>query len=215
MKITRTVAVAGLAGVLGVAGLAGVVAPAAFAATTSDATDGPLQAIRDALAGLVSDGTLTQEQADTVASTLDEAGVLHHGHGGPRFGRLLDLEVAAETLGITPDELRTALGEEGTTLADVAEEQGVETSVLVEALVAAATERLQDAVADGRLTQEQADERAADLPEQLAAAVERELRGPGHGHGHGFGGPGRRGGDDSTTPSPTPEPSATTQGSST
>ena len=194
MRITRTVAVAGLAGVIGIAGVgaSAVAAPAVLAAVESDDTDGPLQAVRDALAGLVGDGTLTQEQADSVASTLDEAGVLGHGHGpghGPG-GRLLDLEVAAETLDLTTEELRTQLSEDGATLASVAQEQGVETTALVDALVAAAAERLETAVTEGRLTREQADERIAATLDDVAAAVEREVRG-GRGHGPGGHGPGR------------------------
>ena len=76
-------------------------------------------------------------------------------HGG------FALDAAAEALGITAEELRTALGE-GKTLAQIAETEGVETDALVEDLVAAATERIKQAVTDERLTQERADELIAD-----------------------------------------------------
>jgi hypothetical protein len=213
MSMRRRIATAGVAGVLGVTGLALVTAPLASAETTTE--DGTttvgsrLQAIRDALAGLVSDGSITQEQADEVATTLDGSDALRGpgGHGGG--GRGLALDAAAEALGMTADELRTALEVDGTTLADVAEAQGVETGTLVDALVAAATERITDAVTEGRLTQEEADERIAALPERIAAMVEEELRFGGHGHGPRRGGPAPDGStDDGTTQGTTPDDAA-------
>ncbi|MCU1432601.1 MAG: hypothetical protein JWP95_1706 [Actinotalea sp.] len=191
MKITRNVAVAGVAGALTLSGIALVAAPVATAATVAAAEDGTdtvgsrLQAITEALAGLVTDGSITQEQADEVAATLDASDALR-GPGGPGGdgGRGIAVDVAAETLGMTGEELRTALAVEGTTLADVAAAQGVDTSALVDALVAAATERITQAVTDGRITQERADSEIAALPERVGAMVEDELAfrgGPGHG----------------------------------
>lgn len=208
MRTIRTkLAAAGVAGVLSLTGLA-VAAPLASAATVSQ--DGAtttlgdrLQGIRDALAGLVTDGTLTQAQADEVATTLDRSDALRgpggghgHGHGGA------DLDAAATALGLTGEELRTALAVEGTTLADVAAAEGVETSALVDALVTAGTERLTEAVGDGRLTQAEADERLAALPERVAALVEERLRfgGPGHGPRGGFDRPDADATPDTTTP---------------
>ena len=187
MHIKNRIAAAGVAGVLGVTGLAVAVAPMASAATVAqdDATTGVagrLEALRDALAGLVTDGTLTQEQADEVATTLDESDALRGGGGRGHGWGAVDLTAAAEALGLTEDELTTALGVDGTTLSDVAADQGVDTSVLVDALVAAGTERIDAAVADGRLTQEEADERIAALPERIESEIQQELRrGPGRG----------------------------------
>ena len=196
MKIRKNIAAAGVAGVLGVMGLAVAVAPIASATTSTDdgtTTDDSttsgfgarLQAIKDALAGLVSDGSLTQEQADEVATTLDESTALRgggHGRGGG-----MGLEAAADALGMTVDDLRTALAAEGTTLADVAAAEGVDTATLIDALVAEHTARITPAVTDGRITQEEADEKIAALPEHVAAQIEQEM-GPGHGPGHGHGG---------------------------
>jgi hypothetical protein len=98
------------------------------------------------------------------------------------------LSTAATALGMTEDELRTALEADGTTLADVAEEKGVDVGTLVDALVSAGQERIAAAVEDGRLTQEEADERLADLEERVTERVNEEaggFRGPGHDHGHG------------------------------
>jgi hypothetical protein len=62
----------------------------------------------------------------------------------------------AETLGLTSDEL-TAEVNSGKTITQIAEEQGVSRSDLVTALETAHQESLTQAVADGYLTQEQAD----------------------------------------------------------
>jgi polyhydroxyalkanoate synthesis regulator phasin len=221
MKITKRLVPAGLAGVLGLTGLgvAAVGAPLAVAAGTAptaeagvgDAGD-RLQAITDALADLVADGTITQDQADKVAAALDESDALRPGGpGGPggHGGMVpLDLDSAADALGLTPEELRDALATEGTTLADVAEEQDVETSTLVDALVAAGEDRIEQAVTDGRLTQEQAEDLREALPERVAAAIEMEFRGE---RDHG---PGRRGHQDDddargpTDDGPTGQPDA-------
>jgi len=170
--------IATTAGVLTLGGLA-VAVPAL--ADPGGSAGSAVDRITEALSGLVSDGSITQEQADEVASTLDEAGIgSHGGHRGGGAG----LSEAATALGMTEDELRTALEADGTTLADVAEEQGVAVDTLVDALVAAQQERIAAAVEDGRLTQEQADERLADLEEQVTERVTSEAPvGGGHGHG--------------------------------
>lgn len=178
MRITRRLATAAVAGTLAVGGIAALAAPVA-AAGTADGTTTRASAIVEALAGLVADGTLTQEQASTVATTLDESDALRGGPGHGGGAHHLDLAAAATALGMTEDELRTALDVDGTTLADVAAAQGVDTAVLVDALVDAATEHVQAEVADGRITQDRADEILAALPERVAAMVEREMRGPG------------------------------------
>ncbi len=103
---------------------------------------------------------------------------------------------------MTADELREALSTEGTSLADVAAEQGVETADLVDDLVAAATERVRQGVDDGRLSAERADEVIAELPDRVAEAVEQDASelqrgGPG---GHGRGGPGHDRTDGTTGP---------------
>ena len=135
---------------------------------------------REALAGLVDDGSITDAQADEVATTLSEAGI--GGRGGHHRGHL-DLETAATALDMTPDELRTALEPEGATLADVAETQDVDLDTLIDALVRVQEERIAQAVEDGRLPQDEADQRLADLEEQVTERVNSaDLGGRGH-HG--------------------------------
>lgn len=181
--------IAATAGALTLSGLA--VAVPALADEGSPAGSA-VERITGALSGLVSDGSITQEQADEVAGTLSEAGIGGRGEGpwggGPRGG--FGLDAAATARGMSEDELRTALEVEGTTLADVAEDQGVPLETLVDALVAGGQERIAAAVEDGRITQEQADERLADLEERITERVEEAMPAfGGHGpHGHRGGG---------------------------
>jgi polyhydroxyalkanoate synthesis regulator phasin len=152
----------------------GGVAVAAPAFAEDPTGTSAIERITEALAGLVDDGSLTQDQADEVAATLAESGL-----GGPGgrggHGPGMDLSVAAETLGLSEEDLRTALEADGATLAQVAEDQGVEVDALVDALVAAGEERIADAVADGRITQEEADERLADLEARITERVESSM----------------------------------------
>jgi polyhydroxyalkanoate synthesis regulator phasin len=105
-------------------------------------------------------------------------GMGHRGEAG-HVGHL-DLTVLTDVLGLSEDELRSALRVDGTTLADVAEEQVVSVDDVVAALRAAAEERVEQAVTDGRITREHADEIIAELPERIADAMDREwLRGRG------------------------------------
>ncbi len=196
----------------------------ALAATTDDSTTATqavgdrLSRIKDALSGLVSDGTITQDQADKVAETLDDA-LPQRGDGPPGMGLRgfgADLATLASTLDLTVDELHTEL-HSGKTLAEIAEDQGVSTTAVVDAVVEAATARIDDAVADGRLTAEQAATMKAGLRERGTTFV---TEGGPLGRMGGMGGPGRHGGhgwdrdgDDDGATTPTPEPSASAQGS--
>ena len=110
-------------------------------------------------------------------------------HGrGPGDGRglgLVELQVAAEALDMTTDELITAL-QSGKTLEQVAEDAGVDLQDVQDAIRAAhETElraRIGQAVSDGTMTQEKAD--------WLLEGLEKGfLDGPGFGFGFGPHGP--------------------------
>ncbi len=172
-----------LAGTIGLAGMTGalVLAPAASYAATGDSTalTARVDSITDALSGLVSDGSITQAQADEVATVIAETRP-EGGRGGHGGGRI-DRAAAATALGITEDELQ-AQTEAGKTLADIADAEGVEQADLVAALVQAEQARLDAAVASGDLTQAQADERAAGLEERITASLD-DVCLPGRGRG--------------------------------
>jgi hypothetical protein len=182
MKRRITTIIVGTALAAGAAaGAAAIVPGVASAAGDSSAGSagdrpGVVSRITDALKGLVSDGTITQDQADKVASTLAE----EMPPGRPGFGgrgghgmRGAGLDAAATKLGMTVDELRTKL-ESGSSLADVAKEKGVSEGDLVAAMVKSADERLAREVSAGRLTQTEADQRKADLKARITDMVERQ-----------------------------------------
>jgi hypothetical protein len=157
-------------------------------AAPEETADAPrAQWMTDALAQLVEADTITQAQADAVAEALKAArpdgGPGHVGRGpGP------GLTVAATAIGISEDDLRTAL-QGGDTIADVARAKGVDVTTVIDAIVAEMNSHLDEAVADGHLTQAQADERKANATERATDLVNGELPARGPGGPGGFGGP--------------------------
>jgi uncharacterized protein (DUF433 family) len=89
----------------------------------------------------------------------------------------------ANAIGISADDLRAAL-RDGQTLAGTAEANGVDPQEVVDVIVANGTERLEAAVAAGRIDQPTADERAANLPERAADLVNGELERDARRHPH-------------------------------
>ncbi len=152
------------------------------------------QALENRLDEAVAAGRMTQEQADALKERIESGefplfgGGGPGGHGGPHGGGMVALDAAASYLGLTDEELRTEL-DDGSTLADVAEEQGKSVDGLVAALVDAAKTDLADAVEAGRLTEAQQTEILAGLEERITTLVNEGFRG-----GHGPGGPGGPGG---------------------
>ena len=128
--------------------------------------------VKETLAKLVTDGTLTQEQSDKVLAALEsnrperpEGG--HHGRGHrARVG----LEAASTALGMTNEELRTAL-RDGKTIAAVAAEKNVDVNTVIDAMVAEAKTRLDKAVENEKLTQEEADEKLAEAKTRITKLV--------------------------------------------
>ena len=83
--------------------------------------------------------------------------------GGIRQGATVFCDAVAELLGLTPEEL-SAEREAGKSLREVAAKQGLDEEELKEALADARAEKLEQAVADGKITQEQADRMAEWAP---------------------------------------------------
>jgi hypothetical protein len=180
-KMTAIALSAGLA-----LGGAALVTPSAFAqdsstspstspSPTADRAASRLTSIAAALKGLVSDGTITQAQADKVASTLSTSDALHGpgGRGGGRGdkGGRLSPEATATVLGITVEELTTAR-DAGKTLAQIAEAEGVSKADLISGLVAAARTQIAADVTAGRLTQARADAKLATLTADITEKVD-------------------------------------------
>lgn len=92
----------------------------------------------------------------------------HHGRRGP------SLDAASEIIGLDADEIRDAL-RDGATLVEIASMNGVSEDDLVAGLVAEAQERLDQAVADGRVDADRAAEISGDLEEKITDAVNGEF----------------------------------------
>lgn len=182
----KTIAAATVAASVAVGGLFGSVLGVPALAGAAGSAEGAVSWVEEALSGLVDDGTITGEQADAVETALGEArperGFGHH--GGPMRHR--GLEVVADTLGMTEDEVREALDGDQT-IAELAAEKGAEVQAVVDAIVADHRARLDEHVAEGDLTQEQADEMSAGAQERATAFVNGEMPafGPGGPHHDG------------------------------
>jgi len=126
-------------------------------------TAGPLE---DLLGELVTEGVITQDQADLVGERIRAAGPFHRmGHH-----RGAHLEVVAELLGMEATDVAEAL-RDGQSIADLA---GDDTQSVIDALVTEATERLTAAVDDGRLIQEEADEKLDEITQRITNMVNGE-----------------------------------------
>jgi len=171
-----------LTGVLATGAIGAVAMTPASATTSDNVVTSRLAHIKSALSGLVKDGTLTQAQADKVAGTLDSqppmAGMGGRGGngrsggmgGGGGMGMTQSHDAAAKALGMTSDELYTAV-QGGKSLADVAKDQKVSVDTLVKAMVADVEGDLAAAVKAGTMTQAQADTLKSSLTERITDQV--------------------------------------------
>jgi hypothetical protein len=107
---------------------------------------------------LVDDGTLTSSQLEAVVAAVEAARPMGGGHDGQNHGgqnhggargekRQEMLTSAAEAIGITADELKTAI-EGGQTIAQVAEANGKSVQSVIDALVAQASADLTQRITD-------------------------------------------------------------------
>jgi len=162
--------------------------------STDEAAQNAAARIAERLQPLVDDGTITADQAQAVVEVLAEGARPggRQGNRGPNFGAM------AEFLGMEGDEFREAL-QEYDTLAELAAANGSSGSELIDFLVGHASERLDQAVADGKIDQAEADEKLAEATEKITELVNSEIPenpGPRGGRGHGRGGPGGSSGSD-------------------
>lgn len=90
---------------------------------------------------------------------------------GSRKGRLARGEVAAEALGISQEDLKAGFGE-GKSLSQMAEENGVDISELKATLTAQINERIDEAVAEGKIDADEAVEKKEAVAERVDKMVE-------------------------------------------
>jgi uncharacterized protein YidB (DUF937 family) len=86
------------------------------------------------------------------------------------FGRGVASEALTDLLGIDGEELRTQL-RDGATLAEIAQAQGVDVQEVIDELVAEVTERVDNAVENGRIDQAEADEKLAEAEARITDMV--------------------------------------------
>lgn len=139
--------------------------------TSSESTDTDAQA--DDAAAIV-EVQSTEDGADEIqeGSDADETEEAERGDNGRRRGHRggCNLEAAAIAIGVDETDLRAAL-DGGQTIAEVAEANGVDTDTVIDAMVDAKAERLAEKVESGRISQEEADEKLADIEDRITNQV--------------------------------------------
>jgi hypothetical protein len=136
--------------------------------------------LREMLQPLVDDTTITAEQADKVTSHLienrpergDRGGKFEH-RGEHRRGVS---EEVLELLGTDAESFREQIMG-GSSLADIAIEAGVDVQQIVDLMVSEASDRLDEAVANGRIDQAEAAEKLAQIEERITAGINGEFPG--------------------------------------
>ncbi len=133
----------------------------------------------------VDEGLITQERADEIRTHMAERAARHEERRAARSDRLDDL---AATLGTTADELKAEL-RAGTSLADIAAAAGIDINTIIDQIETQMTDRINQALADGVIDQDQADTKLEGLRDRITERVNGERpegrRGLGHGHRRG------------------------------
>ncbi len=137
-----------------------------FALTAAGITVGGL-----GVAQMASAQTADEAPENNTAVEGDEANTDGERDGRRGRGCHRGSEAVAEILGMEVDELRAALAD-GQSLSDIAEANGIDPQEVVDALVADATERLDDKVAEGDLTADEAAEKLADATERIEERID-------------------------------------------
>lgn len=137
-------------------------------------------ALDDRVDAAVAAGRITKAEGDAMKQRIASddfplVGGFHRDHG---FGHFGGLDAAAAYLGITDDQLHTAL-EGGKTLAQVAKDHGKTADGLIAALVDDAKKHIDKAVSAGRLTKAQGDQIISGLTDRITNLVNGTGPGPG------------------------------------
>lgn len=130
--------------------------------------------------------------AVTVISARSDDDECHRGKGSAKVAAL------AELVGTDAEGLKTAL-KEGNTLAEIAEQNGVEVQAVIDALVEQANQRIDAAVEAGKMTTEEGETKKSEAAARIADGVNNGFnqdrfrswgkgrwRGYGAGLGHGI-----------------------------
>ena len=137
----------------------------------------------------LSEGEAASKRSEVVEQVTEFVNQTHafKDKAAGKRGRGERLSGLAELVGTDAQSLREAL-KDGRTLAEVAVSNGVEVEAVIEALVAMANERIDEAVAAGKLTDAEAEEKRAELETRIASFVNEgkdgDWRGGREGRGH-------------------------------
>jgi hypothetical protein len=153
--------------------------------TPEELTTAMTQAQVEIIDGKVADGSLTAEQAAKLKARIEEYGPLsaiglkhRAGHKAVCLGARLVVNSAAEVLGKEPAEVAKAV-KSGESLAEQGEAQGMSVDEFTAALLAAVKANLDAKVAEGKITQEQADRAFSAIEEHIDRIVQFEGSGEG------------------------------------
>jgi hypothetical protein len=142
-------------------------------------SDALKKALENRVDAAVAAGAITKDEGDHLKQAIESGDVplvgfpfLSHGDfAGPRhFGAL---RAAGTFLGLSDSELRSRL-DSGKTLAQIAKDEGKSVDDLIQALLNDAKQHLDQAVAAGRLTQDQEQSILGDLKDRITALVNGE-----------------------------------------
>ena len=116
----------------------------------------------------VAAGDLTEEEAARIRERIESGeGPFFGGGHGPRHGRGMQVvQQVAEFLGLTPEVVREAK-QDGQSLAQIAEANGVSSDELAAFILSQVEERVADALAEGKIDQARADELLQNAPERI------------------------------------------------
>ena len=141
----------------------------ASAQTSTPAPAETARPIDSVLSGLVADGTITQQQADTIKARLAD---VRQGHHPIRNAAKDSVSVAASTIGVDAKDLVKEL-RTGKSIADVATEHGVAEQTVVDAIVTDLSSKIDQAATNGTITAERAATIEAKLPAKVTQLVEK------------------------------------------
>lgn len=145
----------------------------------------------------VLEGVITQEQADQMITNLDDSIARIMEHPVPNVQRarvivqleMIVVQAAADELGMSLVDLMRA-SEPGQALRDVIMTNGGNPAAVTAAAIATATTQIEEALASGNITSEQAEQMLANLENAVESSLDRPLPRPRHQPGER--GPGRQ-----------------------